>query len=65
MEYPFALSVTGVKKTHGLKAVRWLRKRSLLSWYDEKTKELRAWEYTKYGPEYTYNALHKALEETR
>jgi len=62
---PFPLSVTGVKKTHGTKAVKWLRDRSLLAWYDAKGKELRAWEFTKYGPEWTYKALHRALEETR
>jgi uncharacterized protein GlcG (DUF336 family) len=58
------LSVTGVNKSHGLKAVKWLRDRSLLSFYNAKDKSLNAFEF-KHGSEWTYNALHKALEETR
>lgn len=59
-----ALSVTGVTKKHGLKAVKWLRDRNLLSFYSNADRSLNAFEF-KYGSEWTYNALNKALEETR
>ena len=57
-----ALSVTGVSKSHAARAIRWLRARSLLAFY--RTGELCAFEF-KYGREWTYNVLHKALDATR
>jgi hypothetical protein len=55
------LDVTGVSKTQGRRAVKWLRDhRSILSVYDEKTKTLRAFE-TKFGADSTYAQMHQAL----
>jgi hypothetical protein len=63
-EFKPALGVTGVNKAHALRAVKWLRNRSLLSFYRPEDKSLNAFEF-KYGSQWTYNALNKALEETR
>ena len=57
--------VVGVSKSHGDRAVRWLRDhRSMLSYYDADHKTLRA-PVTKHGVESTRKAMELALEETR
>jgi hypothetical protein len=59
------VDVTGVNKTHGLRAVRWLRDhRSALSFYDPATKTLRAPE-TKFGAASTRSQMEAALVATK
>jgi len=59
-----ALCVCGVTKGHATRAQKWLKDRSYLSFYRAADKSLNAFEYPQ-GREWTYELLHKALEETR
>jgi hypothetical protein len=59
-----AISVTGVKAAHANRAIRWLRNRSLLSFYRKDDKSLNAF-VTKFGEESTEKILRQAIEETR
>ena len=63
-EQSLPLSVLGVTKAHAAKAVRWLRARSVLSFYRAEDKSLNAW-VLKTGREATYAIMNKALEATR
>lgn len=58
------LDVIGVEKTHGQRAVRYLRNRSILAIYDPKNETLRAPE-TKFGRARTYDLMHAALKATK
>jgi hypothetical protein len=62
--YGPALSVTGVTKTHAVKAIRWLNHRNLLAFYSAADKSLNALEYPR-GKEWTYDMLDSALRETK
>lgn len=64
MTYQPVCSVTGVTKADAKRAIKWLRDRSLLSFYRKEDKSLNAFQY-KHGSEWTYNALHTALKETK
>ncbi len=57
-------SVTGVTKAHAMRAKKWMRDRSLLSFYRKEDKSLNAFEF-KHGAEWTENALRTALKETK
>jgi hypothetical protein len=59
-----ALSVLGVDRAHAKRAMRWLEKRSLLSFYRPVDNSLNAFEFRQ-GRDWTYAVLHKALAETR
>ncbi len=58
-----ALSVTGVKRAHGARAVKWLANRSLLAFY-RRDGSLNAFVF-KGGRDATYKALNDALDATR
>jgi hypothetical protein len=58
-----SLSVTGVKADHARRAVKWLRKRSILAFYRKEDRSLNILE-TKFGPDMTYEAMDRALKET-
>jgi hypothetical protein len=58
-----ALSVLGVTKVHADRAIRWLRNRSFLAFYNKSDRSLCAFEF-KHGRERTYEILQKALQET-
>lgn len=57
------LSLTGVTKRHGLKAVKWLRRHSILAFYRAEDKSINAFQ-TKHGKEWTYAILERAYRET-
>ena len=59
-----ALSVTGVKKAHAKRAIKWMKDRSLLAFYRDADQSLNAFEF-KYGREWTYKVMNDALEATR
>lgn len=58
------LSVLGVNKAHAMKAVRWLRARSILAFYRAADRSLNAW-VIKSGSDATYKVMNDALEATR
>ena len=58
-----AISVTGVRKAHAMRARKWLRNRSMLAFYRADDKSLNAF-VTKYGAEQTDRALRDALAAT-
>lgn len=59
-----ALSVTGVTKAHAMRAVRYLRARSMLAFHRAADKSLNAF-VTKHGEEQTYQAMRDALAATQ
>lgn len=62
--YGPALSVTGVSKTHGTRAVAWMRRHNLPAFYNASDKSLNAIEF-KFGRDWTYEKLEEALRETK
>lgn len=59
-----ALSVTGVNKAWAGRAIKWMRDRSLLAYYNPRDKSLNAFEF-KQGAAWTDNVMRKALDSTR
>jgi predicted transcriptional regulator len=58
------LSVTGLRKAHAAKAMKWLRNRSIAVCYRAADKSINCFP-VKGGPERTYRAMYEAVEATR
>jgi hypothetical protein len=59
-----ALAVTGLTKAHAIRAIRYLRNRSMLAFYRKDDKSLNAF-VTKFGEDQTYRAMNEAVAATR
>ena len=59
-----ALSIVGVTKTHATKAIRRLRKGSVLAFYRVADKSLNVFP-SKFGRERDYEIMREALDATR
>jgi hypothetical protein len=63
VEHHAIVSVTGVTKGHGRRAVIHLRRRSLIAFYNDADKSLNAFEF-KEGKDWTDRVLRMALAAT-
>ena len=59
-----ALSVTGITQAHAKRAIKWMRDRNMLAFYNAKDGSLNAFEF-RGGPEWTYRAMNDAIKATR